>query len=629
MSLLLAWFGLAFGQGVEVGEAWVPWPPAGSLHGARPVEGRRVLDDGRVLQRVLLPPGSADALRNAGVALHQVRANHALGPPAAGYRNPTEGTAHLHRLADQSSRAHVATLGYSRLGVPLDALVLGQEPDSGAPVVRVLAAHHGDEGSSWEVALALADVLVADDGIDPRVTQILDQSTVWIVPYVNPDGAAIGSRLNADRVDLNRNYDYEWSPAETFGGPSPFSEPETRAVRAFGHHVQPFLSLSLHAGAANLGWVWNHTPAPAPDEPILEALAQAYADDCTTPGFWITNGADWYLSFGDTNDWAYGRYGVMDFTLELTELRTPLPSEIETFVADHLEALLAFLERSPTLSGTVIDAETGDPVPARIVLEGGPSVSAPFYSDADTGRFHRLADAPELLRVEAPGYLAQDVPVDGSEAFVRLQPVERRSGRFVPWALRAASPAALPEGAEGPQITLVRPGAEPVVLEAPQGVVTLEPALLAPGPWTLIDSAGTTFPDALWVDSPEAVEIDSHGWSSQELTVLGAGFSPGARAWAFAGARRVPLPLLEQAADRLVFDASALPGPPADVGLWVSGAHVSVLLDSAQPPGRPPAGCGCQGSPGAGWLWLVGLVVRRSRQECVGNGHPQSGSAVG
>jgi hypothetical protein len=65
---------------------------------------------------------------------------------------------------------------------------------------------------------------------------------------LNPDGLADGTRFNADGVDLNRNFqtdDWRQNPNEPngvdpgAGGPRPFSEPESRAIRNFllTHHV--------------------------------------------------------------------------------------------------------------------------------------------------------------------------------------------------------------------------------------------------------------------------------------------------------------------------------------------------------------------------------------------------------
>jgi protein MpaA len=74
---------------------------------------------------------------------------------------------------------------------------------------------------------------------------------LWLIPDVNPDGAARGTRVNADGVDLNRNFPFRWrhlgAPGSRFySGPRPSSEPEARAIEAFIRRARPGLVIWLH-----------------------------------------------------------------------------------------------------------------------------------------------------------------------------------------------------------------------------------------------------------------------------------------------------------------------------------------------------------------------------------------------
>lgn len=74
---------------------------------------------------------------------------------------------------------------------------------------------------------------------------------VYIIPSVNLDSRSapgqLAGRLNANGVDLNRNWDCRWAQDALFrgeivprsGGPAPFSEPETTALAAFIQEHQP------------------------------------------------------------------------------------------------------------------------------------------------------------------------------------------------------------------------------------------------------------------------------------------------------------------------------------------------------------------------------------------------------
>jgi protein MpaA len=102
--------------------------------------------------------------------------------------------------------------------------------------VLVFGCIHGDECAGSEVRPSSA---LTAGCPDPR-------SDVYVVPNLDPDGAAGGSRLNGRGVDLNRNFPAGWRPignrgAPQYSGPRPFSEPETRLaariIRALGPEV--------------------------------------------------------------------------------------------------------------------------------------------------------------------------------------------------------------------------------------------------------------------------------------------------------------------------------------------------------------------------------------------------------
>ena len=74
---------------------------------------------------------------------------------------------------------------------------------------------------------------------------------LWLVPDLDPDGLAQGTRLNGRGVDLNRNFSAGWRPGGRPGdlqypGPRPFSEPETRAMMRFLSRFKPAYVLSFH-----------------------------------------------------------------------------------------------------------------------------------------------------------------------------------------------------------------------------------------------------------------------------------------------------------------------------------------------------------------------------------------------
>ena len=106
----------------------------------------------------------------------------------------------------------------------------------------VVGCIHGDEPAGIAVTRVLA-TLRPPAGVD-----------LWLIPDMNPDGVAAGTRVNADRVDLNRNFPWRWLPpsrrADRHSGPRPLSEPESRLVHGLLLGLKPRLVIWYHQALA-------------------------------------------------------------------------------------------------------------------------------------------------------------------------------------------------------------------------------------------------------------------------------------------------------------------------------------------------------------------------------------------
>jgi murein peptide amidase A len=140
-------------------------------------------------------------------------------------------------LAPASSGATTMTIGYSVRHRPIRAVLLG-DPRSPRSLL-VVGCIHGNERAGIPVTRLLA-ARRAPPGV-----------ALWIVPVLNPDGAAGDTRQNSRGVDLNRNFPYRWRALGSRGylqysGPRPLSEPEARAAARLILRARPQITIWFH-----------------------------------------------------------------------------------------------------------------------------------------------------------------------------------------------------------------------------------------------------------------------------------------------------------------------------------------------------------------------------------------------
>ncbi|WP_187647376.1 M14 family zinc carboxypeptidase [Nitrosophilus labii] len=134
------------------------------------------------------------------------------------------------------------------------------------PALLYTGTIHAREWIGNELAIAFVDYLLKNHKSDPRVISALSKNTLYIVPVLNPDGFEYSRshysfwrknrRKNSDGsfgVDLNRNFSVGWVKSKDpssniYGGPEPFSEPETKAIKEFvDTHPNITIALDYHS----------------------------------------------------------------------------------------------------------------------------------------------------------------------------------------------------------------------------------------------------------------------------------------------------------------------------------------------------------------------------------------------
>jgi len=125
-------------------------------------------------------------------------------------------------------------VGRSVLGRPIPLST--SRPQHPALKVLVFGDIHGDETAGMRIACRLIAA--------PHP----DRAELLVVPTLNPDGVAAGTRGNAHGVDLNRNFPYRWRPlaGAEYSGPGPLSEPESQAAYRLIGREKPDVTIWFH-----------------------------------------------------------------------------------------------------------------------------------------------------------------------------------------------------------------------------------------------------------------------------------------------------------------------------------------------------------------------------------------------
>lgn len=210
--------------------------------------------------------------------------------------------------------------------------------------VVFLGCHHAREWISVEIPFLLGKYLLENYRISPEVRELVNQSEIWIIPLVNPDGLEYSihfyrywrknRRDNGDGsygVDLNRNYAYKWGFDENgsssstgsvvFRGKSTFSEPETQTIQRLFSQKSFQALISYHSYSQIILYPWGYTHEPSEKEDLLNFIALQMSNKMQSVNGCVYEygpaSTSLYLTNGDTTDWAFGIHGIPSYTIEL------------------------------------------------------------------------------------------------------------------------------------------------------------------------------------------------------------------------------------------------------------------------------------------------------------------------
>lgn len=314
--------------------------------------------------------------------------------PLGDYPSPSEMYEEIYSLQrTYPDEVEVIEYGRSLKGMPLLAVRVHAGNDERCPEALIGANIHGNEYISNRLAMGVAKRLLEENERNAWIKKLRDSFDFWILPCINPDGYVktweVGGngewavmRKNAGGVDLNRNfprYGLTWLPISWTGsdnpanqyyrGQSPYSEPETRAIRDFVSAHRFFAAINFHS------WGGLIIPPKCPDHDCVikyKRMASAYKAKQLYVKYKRLQFrlVDQYT--GEMEDMLYYEYGTLAVCIELStsKLNKPYhrenpvnfwqnnPRDINFWVENDRDAALSAIEEAFRING-------GNPLPPR------------------------------------------------------------------------------------------------------------------------------------------------------------------------------------------------------------------------------------------------------------------------
>ncbi|NCA86475.1 MAG: PKD domain-containing protein [Clostridia bacterium] len=285
---------------------------------------------------------------------------------------------------------------------------------------------HGDELVGYILLLRLADHLVSGYGQDAAITQLIDNTEIWINPLANPDGTFYGGdhtvngsrRYNANSVDLNRNYP---DPEDGQHPDGNAWQPETIAFMQLAEAQNFAMSANTHGGAEVINYPWDTWARLAADDAWWRHVSRQYADTVHvySPASYldgydngITNGYQWYSISGGRQDYMNYFHHCREVTMELSNVKKLATTALENHWQWNYRSLVNYYnECRYGVAGSVTDALTGQPLKAQAFINGHDIDQSWVFADSLTGFYQRLlAPGTYDITFSAQGYLPVTIP---------------------------------------------------------------------------------------------------------------------------------------------------------------------------------------------------------------------------
>ena len=214
------------------------------------------------------------------------------------------------------------------------------------PQILYTAIHHAREPNSLSQLIFYMWYLLENYNVDNEIKSIVDNTELFFVPVINPDGYLYNektdpngggfwrkNRKNGNGVDNNRNYDYyiNGDPADgiwggegasndpnnqTYHGTAPFSEVENQAIKWFCEQHDFVMALNNHSYGELLLYPYGYAnEVPTPENELFEIVSEVLVSQ---NGYDNILSSGLYPAAGDSDDFMYGTIGTHDKIYAMT-----------------------------------------------------------------------------------------------------------------------------------------------------------------------------------------------------------------------------------------------------------------------------------------------------------------------
>ena len=267
-----------------------------------------------------------------------------------GYYTLDEIVGHLDQLAAlyPTIISEKISIGLSYEGRDIWAIKISDNPniDENEPEVLYTGLHHAREPMSYMNLFYFMYWLGENYDSDSLAHHIVNNRELWFIPAVNPDGLVYNQSIapngggmqrknmretcdsGVDGTDPNRNYSYMWaydnegsSPNgcdETYRGNSPFSEPETQAIRDFVNLHDFKINFNYHSYSDLLIYPFGYEYENNAPEEDVDIYIEYGEDMVQYNNYTLGTGPDLlYTVNGEACDWMYGEKNIFSYTPEI------------------------------------------------------------------------------------------------------------------------------------------------------------------------------------------------------------------------------------------------------------------------------------------------------------------------